>query len=419
MASPAWILVSMAMVAAWPAAIAGARDLTVPAGGGALVGALSHARPGDVLHLAPGRHRGPLVLDKPIALRGQPGAVLDGGGAGSAIRISAPGVRIEGLTITGSGLSLEKMDAGIFVDKSGAGARIEDNRLIDNLFGVYLWGSKDAVVRNNEIVGRRDLRVNERGNGVSVWNAPGAAVIGNNFRYGRDGIFITSSKRNRFVGNRFRDLRIAVHYMYANHSEVADNISEGNYVGFALMYSRNLQVRGNRSVGDRHHGILLNFANRSTIAGNSVRDGLEKCVFIYNSSRNLFRGNRFEGCDIGIHFTAGSEANKIHGNAFVGNRTQVKYVGTRHLDWSHDGRGNYWSDHTAFDLNGDGIADSVFRPNDLVDQVVWAHPRAKLLLNSPALRMIRLAQRQFPSLHPGGVIDSAPLMRPPAAGAMP
>ena len=33
------------------------------------------------------------------------------------------------------------------------------------------------------------------------------------------------------------------------------------------------------------------------------------------------------------------------GNAFVGNRTQVKYVGTRDVEWSFEGRGNYWSDH--------------------------------------------------------------------------
>ena len=65
-------------------------------------------------------------------------------------------------------------------------------------------------------------------------------------------------------------------------------------------------------------------------------------------------GNRFEGCGIGIHFTAGSERNALTGNAFIGNRTQVKYVGTRDIEWSLDGRGNYWSDHPVFDLDGDG-----------------------------------------------------------------
>ena len=76
-----------------------------------------------------------------------------------------------------------------------------------------------------------------------------------------------------------------------------------------------------------------------------ARIGPEKCVFIYNANKNKFRDNRFEGCEIGIHFTAGSEGNEITGNAFINNRNQVKYVGTRYLDWSANGRGNYWSDN--------------------------------------------------------------------------
>ena len=55
-----------------------------------------------------------------------------------------------------------------------------------------------------------------------------------------------------------------------------------------------------------------------------------------------------------IHFTAGSERNEITENAFVDNRHQVMYVGTRFLDWSVNGRGNYYSDNPAFDLKGTG-----------------------------------------------------------------
>ncbi|ODU56889.1 MAG: hypothetical protein ABS99_05430 [Acetobacteraceae bacterium SCN 69-10] len=115
--------------------------------------------------------------------------------------------------------------------------------------------------------------------------------------------------------------------------------------------------------------------------------------------------------------TAGSERNTIGDNAFIGNQNQVKYVGTRNVEWSAAGRGNYWSDNPAFDLNGDGIADTAYRPNDIVDQVVWRYPAAKLLLNSPAVQLVRWAQAEFPNLHPGGVVDSAPLMRPPVVSA--
>jgi nitrous oxidase accessory protein len=99
-------------------------------------------------------------------------------------------------------------------------------------------------------------------------------------------------------------------------------------------------------------------------------------------------------------------------NAFIDNRSQVLYVGTRFLDWSSNGRGNFYSDNPAFDLNGRGVAETPYRPNDLMDQVIWRAPAAKMLLNSPAVQVVRWAQANFPAIHPGGVIDSAPLMKP-------
>lgn len=374
--------------------------------------ALVRAAPGDILRLQKGIYKGPVTITKSLQLVGQPGAAIRGSGEGSTITVSAPDVVVRGLTISGSGRAIKTMDSGIFVDKSGDRALIEQNRFENNLFGVYFWGPDDAVMRNNIVTGLTTLHVNSRGNGVSLWNSPGSVIDGNDFRFGRDGIFTTTSRRNIFRRNRFRDVRIAIHYMYTNDSVVSDNISLGNHVGFALMFSRNLTVKRNISIGDRDHGILLNYANDSVFDGNRVSNGKTKCVFIYNSNKNEFIRNVFEGCAIGVHFTAGSERNTITSNAFINNRTQVKYVGSRNLDWSVNGRGNFWSDNPAFDLNGDGISDATYRPNDLVDRVVWAHPTAKLLLNSPAIQMLRWAQSRFPSLLPGGVVDSAPLMTP-------
>lgn len=386
-----------------------AATIEVPPGD--LAAAVAGAPAGAVLRLAPGRHQGPVVIDKTLTLEGAAGAVVDGGGKGRVIQVSAADVTIRALDITGSGLSLETMDAGIFLDKAAERAVVEGNRVLDNLVGIYVWGAKDARVQGNTIVGRQDLRLNERGNGISLWNAPGAELLDNLISHGRDGIFVATSKNNRFIGNHFSHVRFAVHYMYCNDSEVAGNVSEGNFVGYALMFSSGLKVTGNVSRGDHDHGLLLNYTNGSDISGNRV-DGGEKCVFIYNANKNRIIDNHFQACGIGIHFTAGSERNALSGNAFIANQTQVKYVGSRDVVWADQGRGNYWSDNPAFDLNGDGIADAAYRPNDMVDRVVWAVPLAKLLLNSPAVQVVRWSQAQFPALTPGGVVDPSPLMRP-------
>ena len=394
-------------------AVAGSSEQSLSPADEPLQARLDALPSGSVVRLGAGDYSGPLRIEQSLTVLGEPGAVIDGKGQGHVITVQAADVRISGLTIINSGASLATEDSGIFVSPEGVGAMIENNTLRDNLIGVYLKGPSTARVRNNLIEGRRDLRRNERGNGVHLWNTPGSVVEHNTIRYGRDGIFVTTSRNNRFHANHFEDLRFAIHYMYTHDSEVSANFSTGNNSGYALMFSDRLKVFDNLSDGDEERGIFLNFANASDISNNQVRGGVDNCVFMYNANMNQLRDNRFEGCEIGIHFTAGSERNQISGNAFIDNRTQVKYVGTRSLEWSVDGRGNYWSDNLSFDLDGDGIADQPYRPNDLADQLLWRYPQAKLLLNSPALQVLSWAQSQFPGLHPGGVVDSTPLLHDP------
>ncbi|WP_068116834.1 nitrous oxide reductase family maturation protein NosD [Tropicimonas marinistellae] len=389
-----------------------AAEWDVPVRPGAIADTLARATEGDVLRLQPGHYRETVELAFPVTLDGGGTAILDGQGTGSVVTVTGADVTVTGLTIIGSGSSHEEIDSGIKLTKGATRARVQDNILEGNLYGIDIHGARDAVVADNTIIGRTDRRMNDRGNGVYVWNAPGAIVDGNDMRLGRDGIFVNSSKKNIFRNNTFRDLRFAVHYMYANQSEVTGNVSIGNDLGYAVMFSKRVKVANNVSIGDREHGVMMNYANYSEITGNYVRGTEQKCAFLYNSNKNTFVGNHFEGCGIGIHFTAGSDGNRILGNAFVGNRTQVKYVSTRWVEWSEDGQGNYWSDFAAYDLNGDGIADMPYRPNDSVDHVLWTQPAAKLLLGSPAVQLVRWSQSAFPALLPGGVIDSHPLMQP-------
>ena len=399
----------------WPAALGigraqAARIEVTPDQG--LQAALDRAAPGDTLHLTAGVHRGDIVLaTERVTLEGEPGAVVEGSGKGKVIWVKAPDVTIRGLTVRGSGTSLIAMDSGIYLEKTADRSVIEANAIEDNLISIYVRGPADVLVKDNRITGKQDLRRTERGSAVNLWNTPGTRIVGNDIRFGRDGIFSVTSRDDVIQDNVFHDVRFAVHFMYTNDSEVTGNLSVGNDVGYVMMYSDRLKLEANLSDGDKDHGLLFNYANSSTIVGNVVR-GSDKCVFIYNANKNSFRDNWFENCGIGVHFTAGSERNEITRNNFVASANQVKYVGTRALDWAVDGQGNYWSDNPAFDLNGDGLGDTAYRPNDVIDQVVWRAPAAKLLMNSPAVQVVRWAQAQFPAIHPGGVLDSAPLMAP-------
>ena len=380
---------------------------------------LDQAQAGDVVRLAPGVYKGQFRVQTPITLEGPESrqAIIQGTGKGRTLAIEAEDVTVRHLTVKHSGRSLPDMDAGIFLDKKAKRALVEFNDVLDNSVGVYVWGADDAIVQHNRIVGDKTLRVNERGNGVTLWNAPGAKIIENDISYGRDGIFSNTSHHNVFKGNKFENLRYAVHYMYTNDSEVSHNVSFGNEIGYALMFSERLTVTDNVATDSTAQGIMLNYTNNSTISGNVVVNA-EKCLFAYNANVNKILNNHFEGCDIGIHYTAVGQDNHIANNAFVHNQTQVKYVGTRYMEWSYNNRGNYWSDNSAFDLNADGLADTAYRPNGIVDQIVWRAPTAQLLLNSPAVSVVKWAQTQFPAILPGGIVDSHPLMEIPSTPAL-
>ncbi|TDR56886.1 nitrous oxidase accessory protein [Halomonas ventosae] len=389
---------------------------------------IERAASGDRLILPEGRYPGPLVIDRTLTLSGEPGAVIDGGGAGHAVVLDAPNIVIEGVTVENWGANLTEMDAGLFVEESASGSVIRDSRLEGPGFGIWLDAVSDVRVLDNVIRGDAAVRSQDRGNGVHLFNSRNVRVEGNDIRHTRDGIYIDTTSQSLLRGNHMQALRYGVHYMYAYDNRVEANTTRDTRTGYALMQSKRLEVIGNRSEGDRNYGILMNNITGSTLRGNHVtgahqrRDaqgkglvsGAEgKALFVYNAQYNRFEANRFAESDIGIHLTAGSEDNELVGNAFVDNRQQVMYVATRAQEWSEAGRGNYWSDYLGWDLDGDGVGDTPYEPNDAMDRLLWRYPVARLLIHSPAVLALRWVQRQFPVFRPQGVKDSHPLMNEP------
>lgn len=412
-----------------PAAVPAAEEHTLAAQERDIQAVLDRLPPGATLRIPAGRHIVHLHIRKPVTLTGDAGAILDGEGHGDVIRISAPDVTIRELTIVNSGRNLTHMNAGIFVERGAERVTIRDNRLDNNAFGIWLDACKGPRVIGNKVHGIPEIRSQDRGNGIHLYSVTEAEIRGNEVWETRDGIYIDTSQNNVLADNLLHDLRYGVHYMYSYSNKVIGNRTYNTRTGYALMQSKYLTVLDNESDRDSNYGMLMNYITYSTIAGNRVHDVQEgtgyvtggdgvtgaegKAIFIYNSQFNEIRDNLFADSDIGIHLTAGSEDNTVFGNSFLRNRVQVKYVATRDQDWSHEGRGNFWSDYLGWDLDADGIGDKQYEPNDAVDHLLWKYPIARILMSSPAIETLRWVQEQFPVLKPQGVRDSAPLMLPP------
>nr|WP_298145385.1 nitrous oxide reductase family maturation protein NosD [uncultured Pseudomonas sp.] len=376
--------------------------------------------------LPAGEYTGQFRVEQPMHLRCEPGAVIHAQGQGNALTIEAPGVTIEGCTLLDWGRNLTDLNAAVFIGSKARGALIKDNHLQGPGSGIWVDGTADVSLIGNHIQGDPSIRSQDRGNGIHLYAVHGARVIGNQVRETRDGIYIDTSNGNLLEGNTLEELRYGVHYMYSNDNRVIGNTTRNTRTGYALMQSRKLTVIGNRSEHDQNYGILMNYITYSTLRDNVVSDvrsgssgdslinGAEgKALFIYNSQFDVIEHNLFARSPLGIHLTAGSEDNRIAGNAFVDNQQQVKYVATRTQEWSQNGRGNYWSDYLGWDRNNDGLGDVVYEPNDNVDRLLWMYPQVRLLMNSPGIELLRWVQRAFPVVKSPGVQDSHPLMRFP------
>jgi len=384
-----------------------------------LAAAVAAARPGGEVVLPGGVYAERLVLRKAVTLRAAPGeaVVIDGGGRGRVVEIHAPGVTLEGLTLRHSGDRVGDTDACVYVHESAAGTRLRGSRLEACAFGVWVNGAADVRLEDNAISGYRRPIVSDMGNGINLWRVTGALVRGNRIRSVRDGIYVSVSTASTLAGNTLRDLRFGIHYMYSDRMRVVDNVTCDSRVGMALMFSKQLEVAGNRAWNNAEHGILFRSLYDSRIAGNTVA-GNGKGFFLNDAHGNAIAGNQVSGNAIGVHLTAGSDDNRVWGNNFAANRTQVRFAWRYPIAWHEAGRGNYWSDYLGWDLDRDGVGDRPYHASNRMDALVFRYPQLRLLARSPVVLLLQALEARFPVLRPPSIVDRHPALHPfPRPGA--
>ncbi|WP_053948285.1 nitrous oxide reductase family maturation protein NosD [Halolamina sediminis] len=378
--------------------------------------AVDAAEPGETVRLR-GRFGDRVVVNTTgVTVTAAPDAraVIDGGQEGDVLTIAAANVTVRDLWIRNSGMDTSTNDAGVWIDAPNV--TVADSRLTEITFGVWVDGVDDATLRNNTIVGRESVTPRSyRGNGVQLWKTTGTLLEDNRITDARDGIYYSWASDVTARGNTLWDLRYGVHYMYSHRNRLVNNTAVDNDVGYALMLSEEIAVVNNtaaNNTGTSGHGLLLKRIDYSTIRGNTLVDN-QRGIYSLNSADNEIRDNLVLGNRIGFHLTAGTSGERVVGNSFVGNGRHVQAVTSDTHVWNGSGRGNYWSDGGAADLDDDGVSELRYRPAGLVETLVRENPAAAVFTNSPAFEAIRRAERTLPIVDAPGVVDYHPLERSP------
>lgn len=383
---------------------------------GTVQAAVNAAHPGDTVRVAPGVHRGLVLIDRPLVLLGPADAILDGDHAGTVITVRSDSVTITGITVRGSGRALEQDMAAIKLERC-TGCRVRHVTITDPLHGIYLLASHGVELADNTITGAADLVESSRGNGIHLWNATGNRITGNRISGTRDGIYFSFATHNLVAQNDVSRVRYGLHYMYSDDNRFETNAFRRNAAGAAIMFSKRIIFLDNtfsEHVGYRAYGILLQTASEVTAEGNRIEGNLTG-LFLDGATGDTFRNNLIRGNGVGIDVLASAENNTFTGNVIADNRIAVrKVLGTSENAWSSMGRGNYWKTDRVFDLDGDGIGDRPYQAGDPFAGLAAGKPVLDLFSGTLAARALAWADEAFPVFDLPRVTDPHPLAQPPA-----
>lgn len=241
---------------------------------------IKKANPYDVIDLGPGTYYGPVVIDKPLTIKGHRFATIDGRGIGDVITISSEDVTIDGLRIMNSYPDVALEPAGIKI-LNASNVLITNSVILNVVHAIYVIHSENVSIVSNSIVSIPEKTPNDRGHGVYLWYSRGVKIVSNGISRVKDGVYSDHSYGVEVIGNSISHSRYGIHLMYSYDHEIRSNLIRKNIVGMALMYSCNLMVSENEVAENR---------------GIAVGDG----VFIRESCEVELRRNLIYGNPVGI-----------------------------------------------------------------------------------------------------------------------
>lgn len=218
-------------------------------------------------------------------------------------------------------------DTGIYLWNVENGIMV-NNTLIDNDSGIRITGSRNNVIKDNEVTRKRTgiaLRAGSYGNRISN-NAVSEQSL--------TAIISYDSFENTIVKNEIWACRDGIYLSASENIDIIDNhIVNNDAVGVYLYGNCNNNTIHTNTISNNEYGVFIrensldNIIEENQITYNSVQG-----IFLLGSSRNLVCFNDISSnAGTGIYIRDSSNENVLHNNTITGNQgTGVDQLSSSH-----------------------------------------------------------------------------------------
>ncbi|HDN65827.1 MAG TPA: hypothetical protein ENF23_06005, partial [Methanosarcinales archaeon] len=346
--------------------------LTVDDSGGAdftsIETAVDASIPGDTIYVRAGTYVENVYVRKRLTLEGAGAEVVTvtaESASGSVFEVDSDHVNISGFAVTGatdhggSGIYLSGVDycniSGNNVSNNSCGICIKhssnntltDNTMSENRYNFDVFGDNIShytqnIDTSNTVdgkpvyywVGRQNAQIPGDAGFVGVVNSTNITV--------RDMVLVNNMQ--------------GVLFAYAENSMIENVSTSENEYGIYLSSSSNNTLANNIAESNGVCGVCLNSSNYNTLANNAANLNGDRGIYLWYSSNNMISSNIADSNRCGILLWYSNNNTIYHNNLFDNNHNNA-YDGGGANQWDNGAEGNYYSDYTGTDSDGDGIID--------------------------------------------------------------